>query len=409
VSRRTDIRRFRQRRRRCGTGVSPVGPQAGRLCHKTGEGMARSRAAGFTLIEVLMVLGLLVLLTAIAWPIMENRITRAELPESAARVRDMLFMVRAESAMEHRRYRVRFEPDQQHPLIEYEPDPIRFPNEWEAVDSAWARESLLLADIQVHAIRPGRPLYLQAISIDEDPSTLMDEAEEALEEAEKAAEEGYDAQSPQGVTGEDDIEIDETRPMIVFEADGSTEWATLVLARLPLDEELEEEHEQAWVVLDGRTGLAMVRELVTEEQLADPEFYVQREKLDLPDTVDQSSLTFKVGGGEAVASGDSSGEASGESSGDAAGGGESASTASLPDDAASVAETIGDAVGEAGSGRKGGGDNPQGDSPHGDSPHGDSPHGDSPHGSDGGAGPSTSDDEEGRRGDGRNPRQTRGG
>jgi len=384
-----------------------------RCCHaRTGDGTGaedgparwvRARGAGFTLIEVVTVLGLLVLLASIAWPIMENRITKAELPESAARVRDMLFMVRAESAMEHRRYRVRFEPDQQYPFIEYEPEPILRPNEWEAVESAWARwagESLLLADVQVHGIRPGRPLYLEAISINDDPSTLMDEAEEALEDAEEAAEDGFDAGSALSAMSEDDIEIDEDRPIIVFEADGSTDWATLVLTRLPLDEVLEEEHEQIWVVLDGRTGLARIHELVTEEQLADPEFYVKREKLELPDRLDVDSLTFQVGGDEPVTSGDSSGGTAGDGSG---------ATDAAPGDVAAVGEAIADTLGEPAVGRKGGGRNGGGGNQNETGSRGDSGVKRRPRGAADGTGASEDEERRDGRREERRPRRSRGG
>ncbi len=392
------IRRARQRERLHRWAAWP-GPRTARLAGVE-DGPARlirARGAGFTLIEVVTVIGLLVLLSAIAWPIMQNRITKAELPESAARMRDMLFMVRAESAMEHRRYRVRFEPERQHPFIEVELDPILRPNEWEEVESAWARQardSLLLADVQVHEIRPGRPLYLEAISINDDPSTLMDEAEQELEDAEEAAEEGFDPGSAQSSMDEDGIEIDEDRPIIVFEADGSTEWVTIVLTRVPLDEALEEDSEQTWVVVDGRTGLASIRESVTEEQLADPEFYVQREKLEPPDTVDLNSLTFQVGG-EAVASGDATGDGSGGT--DASHGGDT--VGDLPG-----ADALADALGEAAVGQK---EAEQGDG----GPQGGGSEGDEGLKETGGGGPeqdATSGD--GRRpDDGRKPRRTRGG
>jgi prepilin-type N-terminal cleavage/methylation domain-containing protein len=248
-------------------------------------------AAGFTLLEILVVLTLLVILVGFAWPVMENQIAAAQLPESADRVRDMLFMARAEAALEHRRVRIRFVPDEQHPIIEYEPDSILEPGHWEPVQSAWTREPMLLADIQVHDVLPGRPVYLEPLSFDSDPS---EQQEESLQELEYAAE--FDASAASSEMADADMEIDEARPPIIFEADGSTEWATIILARLPLKEVLEEAQEQLWVVLDGRTGLAQVREKVTEAQLSDEEFYVQREKLELPTDADISNLSMDVGG-----------------------------------------------------------------------------------------------------------------
>ncbi|MBN2560746.1 MAG: hypothetical protein JXQ75_07445, partial [Phycisphaerae bacterium] len=76
------------------------------------------------------------------------------------------------------------------------------------------------------------------------------------------------------------------------------------------------------VVLDGRTGLVHVREKVTEDELSDPEFYVEREKLELPDDVDVDELTFQVGDSVPV---DDGGDAYGDDYSDMGGGGESGS------------------------------------------------------------------------------------
>jgi len=270
-------------------------------------------APAFTLIEIMIVLGLLVLLTSMAWPAMESQIRASELPESADRVRSMLYMTRCQAVLEHRRYRIRFEPNQQQPIIEYEPDPIRRSGEFEPVTSGWAAEAVLLAEVQVHEIRLGRPVWTKPLSITSNPDELEKEQEEEEEEDEGTeAEFGADEHERElflrSMPLDEDIEVDENRPMIVFEADGSSDWAVLVQARVDPEEELEEEEQQLWVVLDGRTGLAYVREKVTEEQLSDPEFFVEREKLELPDIVDVENLSFEVGdprgSGESFSMGD---------------------------------------------------------------------------------------------------------
>ncbi|MFQ5410976.1 MAG: prepilin-type N-terminal cleavage/methylation domain-containing protein [Phycisphaerae bacterium] len=287
-----------------------------RTCHATSEyphrthGVANPRpmmistrrtgaSRGFTLIEILLVVGLLGLLMALAWPMLQNQITASELPESADRVRDMLFMVRSEAALEHRRHRIRFVAGEQQPHIEYEPDPIERPGEWEPIKSAWARDPILLADVQVNEIRLGRPIYLKPVSREEG----TDELEEQVEEEEEIIDELDDPTGENSDAGEEDEEIDEDRPLIMYEADGSTGWATLIVSKLPLEETVEEENDQLWIVLDGRTGLAKVREKVTEEQLADEEFYVQREKLELPDDLDVDNLSFEIGGDETTGAG----------------------------------------------------------------------------------------------------------
>ncbi|MFQ5502796.1 MAG: prepilin-type N-terminal cleavage/methylation domain-containing protein, partial [Phycisphaerae bacterium] len=202
----------------------------------------------FTLIEILLVIGLLGLMMAMAWPMLQNQILASELPESADRIRDMLFMVRSEAALEHRRHRIRFVEGEQQPHIEYEPDPIERPGEWEPIQSAWARDPMLLGDVQVNEIRLGRPVYLKPVSREEG----TDELEDQVAEEEEVIE---DVDDPIGEnsSGDQDEEIDEDRPLIMYEADGSTEWATFIVSKLPLEETIEEEHEQLWIVLDGRT------------------------------------------------------------------------------------------------------------------------------------------------------------
>ncbi len=265
---------------------------------------ARRADRAFTLLELLIVLGLLVLLAGISWPVLQNQITAAELPESADRIRDMIYLARTEAAMQHRRVRIRFEPQEQQPIIEYERDPVEYPNEWEEINASWwtkeMRGRLLLGDVQVHEIRLGRPPYLRPLGLEEDPRQL-------LEQAELEQEQVKDLDDPSVVTAfeQSNAEIDENRPWIYLEPDGSVEWATLVMAKLPLAESLEEDHRQIWVVIDGRTGLASVQEKITEEKLLDPEFYIPKEKLELPDQVEIDSLAFKIGGPEEFGAGGS--------------------------------------------------------------------------------------------------------
>ncbi len=246
---------------------------------------------GFTLLEIVVALGVLSLLMAFAWSLIQNQITASALPESAARVRDSLFMARSEASMKNRRVRIRFEPKQQHPLIEIEADPIRYPGEWTAVESSWARDPILLDDVQVHTIEMGRPFYLKLISFDETTEEAQEDSEEEEEQNDVTE---FSATSPNAPSAGETIELDENRPLIVFEADGSSEWYTIKLTHVGLETELRDEDNQLWVILDGRTGLASVRENVTEEQLADEEFYVDRKNLEFPDEVDPDDLQFQI-------------------------------------------------------------------------------------------------------------------
>ena len=259
------------------------------------------RMPGLTLIELAITMGLVVLLASIAWPLMSGRITKAELPDSADRIRSMLFMARSGAVMEHRRHRVRFEPGEQQPIIEYEVDPIREPGVWEPLTAKWTEEPVLLGDVQVHEVEIGRPFWTRPLAATDRPEDLEEEAEE--ESLTGDAESGLEEMAllwPEA--GMEDVEIDENRPSIIFEVDGSSDWATLYLARVDPEDELLEEEPQLWIVLDGRTAVARIQEKIDEATLADPDFYVAREDLELPDTVDLDNLTLTTSSEEPLAS-----------------------------------------------------------------------------------------------------------
>lgn len=258
-------------------------PRALRSCR-------RGRSA-FTLLELLIALSLLVLLATFAWPLMQNQITASAMPESAARTRDTLFLARAEAMREHRRVRIRFAPNEQQPYIEIESDPILHPGEWTPIKASWVSDKPLLDDVQVHTIEAGRPAYLTPISFDESTDEAQEDSEETQEQE---STEDFDATMPSATMANEDIELDENRPLILFGPDGSSEWATLKLSRAKLDVELKEEDLQTWVILDGRTGLAYIREQVTEEQLADEDFYIKRENLELPTETSPEELALGV-------------------------------------------------------------------------------------------------------------------
>lgn len=254
----------------------------------------------FTLIEILIVLVLIVLLVAVAWPVLDGQVTASELPESAARMRDMLYMTRSASMLEHRRHRVRFAPGAQQPVVEVEIDPIFQPGVWTPVAYPWAREKFLLAEVQVNAIQPGRPSYLRPVSINDDPDSKENkDAEQQELILDIGVTDGQQIGSIGVASANDDAEFDPERPTIVFETDGSSDWATIIVSHLELGQALDDEIPQKWVILDGRTGLATIRDQVTQEDLSDPEFFVQREKLELPDVVTPDDLTLNVSTDEA--------------------------------------------------------------------------------------------------------------
>src|SRR5215813_12615013 len=95
-------------------------------------------AAAFTLLEVVIVLSLLVLLSALIWPALDKWMRSSELPESADNVRATLRMAKASAGLAGRRFRIRFERGVQQPHIEYEVDPMNQPDHWEACKEKWS-------------------------------------------------------------------------------------------------------------------------------------------------------------------------------------------------------------------------------------------------------------------------------
>jgi len=253
----------------------------------------RGRARAFTLLEVLIVLSLLVLLVGLSWPALSNRLNAAQLPETADRFRSLLYLTRSAAMMDHMRYRIRFVQDVQQPVIEFEPDAIGRPGEYVESSAEWAAGFPLPDNVHVHDVIPGRPAYLTPVSANPPEEEVGVETTTDLNEqnagASDAATSFVDQMKDEGA--------DARRPGIVFETDGTADWATIVLSELPASEALDGSQRQYWVVLDGRTGLATVREGITEEELATREFSVPREKLLLPKTTDTHDLAFNISSG----------------------------------------------------------------------------------------------------------------
>lgn len=251
---------------------------------------ARTMArVGFTLLEILLVVGLIALLGFMAWPALSRQITASELPESATKLQSLLFLARSQAIMDHKRYRVRFDQGLEQPLVEVEPDAINAAGEWVETSEPWAADYILLGDVRVHAVKLGRPVYLTAQVTRDDAEA---ESEEGLSGVLTRAQEEV-ATLVQGKKG---LGEGEDWPAIIFDVDGRTDWATVIIARIDPDDELEPGDEQRWVVLDGRTGLAQITEQVTEVELADAGFYINRDKLGMPETGQDGEIIFTTPG-----------------------------------------------------------------------------------------------------------------
>jgi type II secretory pathway pseudopilin PulG len=210
----------------------------------------------FTLLEVLLVIGLLVLLSSMVVPSLFNEFRADALPRSGKQLRSLIALVRANAAFDGKRYRIRF-PDREtgekdplggenQPLIEREDDPIEEPEVFNLVTAPWAVGETLLGDVRCAEIRLEKPT-IERIKEERDRV-----AEDIGRELEKAFE-----------------DIEPERPPLFVEPDGSCEWATFVLTTAPPDVQLDqlEDYPRLWLILDGEVGLAWMQRPFYDEEL----------------------------------------------------------------------------------------------------------------------------------------------
>lgn len=260
----------------------------------------------FTLLEVVLVMALLAAIAAFSWPYMQRQFEASQLTESADQFRSLLTLTRAQAMIDARRYRIRFEPEKRHPIIECETDPFQAPGKYDPVKADWAVDERLLGETQVHEIRAGRPDYTlpfddQQSELEQDEGFTLDS--ESGETTESTSDTAGAALPENDSDKADQVPIDEQRPSIVFETDGSTDWATIILSNIAPADQLEEDERQIWIEIDGRTGLARIRESLTADQMADTTLRTKRSKLLPPevawggDLTINSSTTQPAGGG----------------------------------------------------------------------------------------------------------------
>ena len=216
----------------------------------------RARRA-YTLVEVVLATGLLVIISAMIIPSLLREITREELPGSARQLRSLLTLVGAHAAFDGRRYRVRFpkeeEPDplggDRQPIIEREDDPIYEPEVFNLVTAPWAVDKTLLGGVWCAEVRLGRPTIelLQDLRVQREDSRVEEALEEEL----------------------DREDFDPRFPPLYFDPDGSAEWAVFVLTTAPRDTERDalEDHARVELILEGGTGLAWIQRPFYDEEL----------------------------------------------------------------------------------------------------------------------------------------------
>lgn len=103
---------------------------------------------GFTLFEVLLVIIIVGVLVAFITPTFSSAFDRAELDESARRMRALVAMLRAQAMNESRIYRIAFRPDGTLKITR-QLDPLYAPHIFSEFDEYWLDEDVLMERVWV--------------------------------------------------------------------------------------------------------------------------------------------------------------------------------------------------------------------------------------------------------------------
>jgi len=216
------------------------------------------RPRAYTLIELMLVVGILVLISALIVPNFMRQIKADVLPRSARQLRSLLTMVRAHAAFDTKRYRIRFPEDDEldleggdtQPLIEREDDPIREPEVFNRVTDFWAIGKTLLGETWCVEVRMGRP-------------TIEDLQERRTRVAQK-----IDTELSKLFENEE-VEFVAERLPLYIEPDGTNEWAVFILTTAPRETEFNEinDFESLHLIVDGMSGLAWMQRPFYDEEL----------------------------------------------------------------------------------------------------------------------------------------------
>lgn len=220
-----------------------------------------SGSGGFTLLEVLLVIGLLAVLAVAVAPNLMGSLTRQRLPKSAGQMRSLLQLTRANAMLDGKRFRLRFPREDElddvgtevQPIVECEEEPFKAPGIYVPVDAVWARGETLLKGVWCARARQGKPTVEQLLE-------NVDKVKEELDEREKEEDVFYQ---------EFMEDFEEDYPPLVFEPDGTSEWFTFIIIEAPRDADDDDlaDYPRIEVIFDGLTGLAWLQRPFAEEEL----------------------------------------------------------------------------------------------------------------------------------------------
>lgn len=216
----------------------------------------KNHRCGFTLLELLLVVGLVAAVAAFVIPNFARQIKGEALPTSANQLRSLLTLVAANASFDGKRYRIRFPTDDetdplggnQQPLIERENDPIRDPEVFDLVTAPWAIGDTLIGDIRCAEVRLQRPTIQKL-------QDLQNRGGEEISDVFADREEMKD--------------FGPLFPPLYFEPDGTTEWAVFVVTDAPSGVQYDEleDYKRIEVILEGQTGFCWLQRPLYEAEL----------------------------------------------------------------------------------------------------------------------------------------------
>lgn len=220
--------------------------------------------SGFTLVELMIVLGLMALLAFWVMPDYRTTLERSHLPESGERLRTLITLARANAMLDGLRYRIRFpgEDDKQikefpvhdfrQPLAEVERDPFESPGEFTPVKASWATSDIFLGDVWCYDVRLGEPTVEDVLAdLQQEEAPRSDG--ELIEQRKR--EMGLDAGDSWA---------------LILEPDGVSDWITFRLVDTPahdLDDDVLESAPRLDVILDGRLGEVFLQRPLLDEEV----------------------------------------------------------------------------------------------------------------------------------------------
>jgi Tfp pilus assembly protein FimT len=191
---------------------------------------ARGRPAGFTLLEVILMLTLVLLLSTLVIGSLSGVLESTRIKESSSRMACLLRTARAEAANAGRRFRLSFDEETGQPAMSFEPDPLGQPGFFHTYSAWW---------VELAQLKGG----VRAVSCELTGASAFADLE---------------ASGPA-------LAAEETafRP-VTFYPDGTSDSARIVLAR--------DDEEHPWAVeitLNGVDGTIQTQEIDVEEKLSE--------------------------------------------------------------------------------------------------------------------------------------------